>query len=90
MWDIVSSNLSHIEVSTLWHYLYQSLTEDLDILIKSENMKSVEPNGKHINIGIAKIYGQHISIVSKRLLYNARTSNHQQNVLEYIEKIEVC
>ncbi|XP_033308576.1 uncharacterized protein LOC117210068 isoform X2 [Bombus bifarius] len=90
VWDIVSSNLSHIEVSTLWHYLYQSLTEDLDILIKSENMKSVEPNGKHINIGIAKTYGQHISIVSKRLLYNARTSNHQQNVLEYIEKIETA
>ncbi|XP_048267019.1 uncharacterized protein LOC126920911 isoform X2 [Bombus affinis] len=90
VWDIVLNNLSHIEVSTLWHYLYQSLTEDLDTLIKSENMKSVEPNGKHINIGIAKTYGQHISIVSKRLLYNARTSNHQQNVLEYIEKIETA
>ena len=53
-------------------------------------MKSMESNEKHINVGIARLYGQHISMVSRRLLYNARANNHQQNVLDFIEKIEVC
>lgn len=53
-------------------------------------MKSMKSNEKHINVGIARLYGQHICMVSKRLLYSARTNNHQQNVVEFIEKIEVC
>ncbi|KAK1119682.1 hypothetical protein K0M31_013100 [Melipona bicolor] len=88
VWNAVSSNLNHIEIPILWHYLYQSLTEDVDKLTKSETMKSMESNEKHINVGIAGLYGQHISMVSKQLLYNARANNHQQNVLNFIEKIE--
>ncbi|KAK9299213.1 hypothetical protein QLX08_007720 [Tetragonisca angustula] len=90
VWNTVSSNLNHIEIPTLWYYLYQSLTEDVDTLTKSETMKSMESNEKHINVGIARLYGQHISMVSRRLLYNARANNHQQNVLDFIEKIETA
>ncbi|KOX71921.1 hypothetical protein WN51_03198 [Melipona quadrifasciata] len=90
VWNAVSNNLNHIEIPILWHYLYQSLTEDVDKLTKSETMKSIESNEKHINVGIAKLYGQHISMVSKQLLYNARANNHQQNVLNFIEKIETA
>ncbi|XP_076754249.1 uncharacterized protein LOC143425391 [Xylocopa sonorina] len=86
--NIVLNNLSHIEVPTLRRHLYKNLTEDVDTLIKLEYRKSIDAHEKGINIGIAKIYGQHISMVSKQLSYNARANNHQQNVLEFIEKIE--
>ncbi|CAL7951486.1 unnamed protein product [Xylocopa violacea] len=86
--NIVLNNLGHIEVPTLWRHLYKNLTEDVDTLIKLEAMKSLGAHEKGINIGIAKIYGQHICMVSKRLLYNTKANNHQQNVLEFIEKIE--
>ncbi|XP_043804008.1 uncharacterized protein LOC122720942 [Apis laboriosa] len=90
VWDTISSNLNHIEVSTLWHYLYQKLSEDVNILINSETMKSMDTDEKNINIAIVKLYGQHISMVSKRLLHNTRANHHEQNVLEYIEKIETA
>lgn len=61
----------------------------MNILINSETMKSMDTDEKNINIAIVKLYGQHISMVSKRLLHNTRANNHEQNVLEYIEKIEV-
>lgn len=90
VWDLVSSNLQHIEVPTLWFHLYQSLTQDVDTLIKSEAMQSINTDEKNINVGTAKIYGQHISMVSKRLLYSAKANNHQQNVLELIGSIEAA
>lgn len=90
VWEMLLSSLDHIEVPTLWVHLYQNLTEDVDSLIKSETMKSMDPDEKNITIGIGRIYGQHISMVSRRLLYNAKANNHQQNVLEFIEKIETA
>ena len=90
VWNTISNNLDRMEVPTLWHHLYQNLTKDVDSLIKSASMKSMDTDKKSINIGIARIYGQHICMISKQLLYNTRAKKHQQNVLELIEKIEVA
>nr|XP_003701315.1 PREDICTED: uncharacterized protein LOC100883207 [Megachile rotundata] len=90
VWNTVSSNLDHIEVPTLWHHLYENLTQDVDLLIQYTSTKPIDTNKKDINIGIAKIHGQHISMVSKQLLYNAEAKEHQQNVLEFIEKFEMA
>lgn len=89
MWSTVSNNLDHMEVPILWHHLYQNLTKDVDSLIKSVSMKSMNTDKKNINIDIVRIYGQHISMISKQVLYNTRAKNHKKNVLELIEKIEV-
>ncbi|CAK9816233.1 hypothetical protein ANTQUA_LOCUS8813 [Anthophora quadrimaculata] len=89
VWDMVSTNLNHIEVPTLWFHIYQNLTDDVDTLIKlSETMKSMNKDEKGINVGFARIYGQHISVVTNRLLSNVKASNYQQSVLEFIGKIE--
>lgn len=52
-------------------------------------MKPLETEEKNNDVEIAKIYGQHVSMVLMHLLYNARANNHQQSVLEFIRKIEV-
>ncbi|XP_017879897.1 uncharacterized protein LOC108624848 isoform X2 [Ceratina calcarata] len=89
-WNRISSNLSHIEVPTLWRHIYQNLTEDVDALIMSEIAKPKCSDEKGINIGIARIYGQHICMVSRQLIHKKRANNYQQNVMEFIEKIETA
>ncbi|XP_076663226.1 uncharacterized protein LOC143366222 isoform X2 [Andrena cerasifolii] len=65
------------------------LLENADVLIKSETMKPMETEENNKYVEIAKVYGQHVSMVLMRLLYNARANNHQQSVLEFIRKIEI-
>ncbi|XP_031826333.2 uncharacterized protein LOC116424279 isoform X1 [Nomia melanderi] len=90
--DAIKSNLNNIEVPTLWRHLYQNLTQHLDTLlktlIKSETAKPLNTHIKDINLDIAKIYGEQISMVAKKLWYQAKTRNHQESILEFTEKIE--
>ncbi|XP_043260492.1 uncharacterized protein LOC122402049 isoform X1 [Colletes gigas] len=90
VWDTISHNLDNIEVPTLWHHLHQNLIETVDPLIVSENAESLDTDEKNINVGIVNIHGQHISMVSKRLLYLANANNYQQGVLEFIQNIETA
>ena len=89
VWDTLSNSLDNIEVPTLWQHIFQNLTENADVLIKSETMKPLETEEKNKYVEIAKLYGQHVSMVLMRLLCNARANNCQQNVLEFIRKIEM-
>ncbi|KZC13412.1 hypothetical protein WN55_04962 [Dufourea novaeangliae] len=89
VWDIIANNLN-IEVPTLWRNLYKNFTQDVDTLIKSVTTKRLDFTEKSINVGFAKVHGQQISMVAKRLLHNAKANNHQQSILEFTEKIEVA
>ncbi|XP_054002355.1 uncharacterized protein LOC128889065 [Hylaeus anthracinus] len=88
VWDTVSNNLDNIEVTTLWHLLNQNLGEAVDTLIASGNTESSDTVEQNSSNGFLSIHGQHISMISKRLLYHANAGKEQQNVLEYIKKIE--
>ncbi|XP_078043239.1 uncharacterized protein LOC144473327 [Augochlora pura] len=85
--DTISNNFK-IEVSTLWCHLNNNLTESVDMLMKMVTTKPLDMGIQNLNIGIAKIYGQQVSMVTKRLWYNTQADNHQQSILELTEKIE--
>ncbi|XP_076378036.1 uncharacterized protein LOC117229509 [Megalopta genalis] len=85
--DTISNNLN-IEVPTLWCHLNKNLTQSVDMLMKMVTSKPLDMGIQNLNIGIAKIYGQQISMVTKRLWCNAQADNHQQSILELTEKIE--
>ncbi|XP_076653148.1 uncharacterized protein LOC143359233 isoform X2 [Halictus rubicundus] len=88
VWDTVLNNLGSIEVPTLWCHLNQHLMKNVDTLMKMETTTFSDMDKKNINPGIAIIYGQQISMVGKRLWYNAKANNHMQSILELTEKIE--
>jgi len=46
--------------------------------------------GENIDIGIARMCGQHICMISKCVLSNAKVSKYEQRLMEFIELIEVA
>ncbi|XP_076232699.1 uncharacterized protein LOC143178107 isoform X2 [Calliopsis andreniformis] len=89
VWDTLMTNLDDIEVPTLWNHIYQNM-KNFDELMKSETTHSLDTDKKNVNVGIAKLYAQHISMVLKRLVHSAAANNYQKSILEFIQKIEIA
>ncbi|XP_029167338.1 uncharacterized protein LOC114937840 [Nylanderia fulva] len=91
VWQKISSSLGSINAHTLWTYLYQSLSLDLDKLMKLEiknDSSSSTVTGEDLDIGIARLCGQNICLISKRVLSDAKVKACQQRLMELIESIE--
>lgn len=54
-----------------------------------DDINSFPTVGENIDIGIARVCGQQICMVFRRVLSNAKASKHQQSIVEFIELIEV-
>lgn len=85
--------LHPIAVPVLWNILLQNRMADTERVIQlgSEIPANTTSGyyGEKFEIGIAKACSLHVAAVSKRLLYDQRANVRQQNVMEYLEKIEV-
>ncbi|XP_077266327.1 uncharacterized protein LOC143899706 isoform X2 [Temnothorax americanus] len=91
IWTKVSSSLSGIGVHPLWTQLYQTLSQDLDTLMKLETKSDLGGSsavGENIDIGIARACGQYICAISKGISSNIRANVYQQRLVEFIELIE--
>ncbi|XP_011643249.1 uncharacterized protein LOC105431031 [Pogonomyrmex barbatus] len=91
VWAKISSSLGLIDVHVLWTHLYQTLSQDLDTLMKLEikhDLNSPNVVGENIDIGIARACGQYIRMISKRILSNTKANIYQERLMEFIEVIE--
>ncbi|XP_043665151.1 uncharacterized protein LOC122627760 isoform X3 [Vespula pensylvanica] len=95
----ISNLLGHIKVSTLWAQLYQGLCQDVENLLKlrtlttTENKddldtEDVDTNGEDIDIGIAKLCGKNIYTISRKLFFETKAKECENNVMKYITNIE--
>lgn len=76
----------------MWSLLLESQSQDMETLIslgKKELSEFKTTIGEDIDIGLAKICGEHIKTVSMQLLEIAKTSENERILMEWIEKIEV-
>lgn len=91
---MVSSSLGDIDTYTLWTHLYQMLSQDLVMLTKLEtkddDISSFPAVGENIDIGIARVCGQQICMILRRVLADAKANKYQQCIMEFIELIEVA
>lgn len=96
----ISNLLGRIKVPTLWAQLYQELTQDLEKLpklrtlitaenIDDHNTEGVDTNGEDIDIGIAKLCGKHIYTISRKLYFDIKVKECEDDVIKYITNIEV-
>lgn len=79
-------------VPTLWSLLLENQSQDMEILIslgKKEITEFKTTVGEDIDIGLAKMCGEHIKTVSMQLLEIAKTSENERILMEWIEKLEV-
>ncbi|XP_014489311.1 PREDICTED: uncharacterized protein LOC106752256 isoform X2 [Dinoponera quadriceps] len=90
IWRNVSSSLADIDTHTLWTYLYQALSQDLDMLMKLEikDISSFPTIGENIDISIAKACGQQICMILRRMLSNTKANKYQQHIMEFIGLVE--
>ncbi|XP_046475812.1 uncharacterized protein [Neodiprion pinetum] len=92
VWKKISEILYPVATSVLWNILLQRRTTDIDRVVQLgyEISPNATPSncGEKFEIGIAKACSLHVTAVSKRLLNDAKASEHQSTILEYIEKIE--
>ncbi|XP_032668739.1 uncharacterized protein LOC116842949 isoform X2 [Odontomachus brunneus] len=91
IWEKVSSSLGTIDTHTLWNHLCQALSQDLDMLMKLETKDDINnfpAVGENIDIGIARVCGQQMCMVFRRVLSIAKADKYQQSVVEFIELIE--
>ncbi|KAG7214079.1 hypothetical protein KM043_001441 [Ampulex compressa] len=91
VWDEISNVLGNVEISRLWANMYQCLSVDVQRLINLAATKVADAtviDGENIDIGIARMCGQHICSVSKRLLASSRAKQLQESVMQLIEQID--
>lgn len=70
--------------------MYQALSQDLDMLMKLETKNDLSTLvGENIDIGIARTCGQHICMMTKCILSNAKVNKYEQRLVEFIKLIEV-
>nr|XP_050847551.1 uncharacterized protein LOC127062805 isoform X2 [Vespula vulgaris] len=95
----ISNLLGHIKVSTLWAQLYQGLCQDVENLLKLRSLTTTEnkddpdtedvnTNGEDIDIGIAKLCGKNIYTISRKLFFETKAKECENNVMKYITNIE--
>ncbi|XP_043463304.1 uncharacterized protein MCAP_0864-like [Leptopilina heterotoma] len=80
-------------VPTLWSLLTENQSQDMETLIslgKKEVSEFKTTIGEDIDIGLAKICGEHIKTVSMQLLEIANTSENERILMEWIERIELA
>ncbi|KAL2716483.1 uncharacterized protein V1478_014159 [Vespula squamosa] len=95
----ISNLLGHIKVSTLWAQLYQGLCQDVENLLKLRTLtttdniedldtEDVDTNGEDIDIGIAKLCGKNIYTISRKLFFETKAKECENDVMKYITNIE--
>ncbi|XP_026829108.1 uncharacterized protein LOC113562808 [Ooceraea biroi] len=87
----ISNSLGSVDIYTLWTRLYQVLSQDLDTLMKLETKNDLSSStlvGENIDIGIARMCGQYICMISKCALSNAKVSKYEERLVEFIQLIE--
>ncbi|KAL7301042.1 hypothetical protein TKK_0006314 [Trichogramma kaykai] len=91
VWNRIAESLCPVKVQVLWNALLQARSYYTDFLIHldlEENQSSSSKPKSNIDVGIAKIWSEHLDSVSKRFIYNGRMKNNEVKTMEYVQKIE--
>ncbi|XP_012285827.1 uncharacterized protein LOC105702677 [Orussus abietinus] len=92
VWRTISETLSPIKMGALWTTLLENCSKDADEFIRlrvtvPERNVACE-HRENIDVGLARISGQHISSVGRKLIHDADTCTQKQQTMEYIYLIE--